>query len=79
MSARYQRACIFLIDAPPQVRSARLAARSRESGQDVARRLAREAPMEHTDINFIIDNSGALEVSAAQLATIIRDQLSMIR
>jgi len=77
--ARYQRACIVLIDAPPQVRSVRLAARSRESAQDAALRLAREAPVEHAEINFIIENSGALEVAAARLATIIRDQLSLIR
>lgn len=75
--SRYRRACIVLIDAPAPVRSARLAARSRESAQDIARRLGRAALIDRADADFVIDNSGAVEVAAAQLAAIIRHQLSL--
>jgi phosphonate metabolism protein PhnN/1,5-bisphosphokinase (PRPP-forming) len=36
---------ILLVTAPPELRAARLAARGREAAEDIAARLAREAPL----------------------------------
>jgi ribose 1,5-bisphosphokinase PhnN len=53
---------VFLITAAPEVRAARLAARGRESADDVAGRLAREgAGMPAGIMPLVIGNSGALK------------------
>jgi ribose 1,5-bisphosphokinase len=59
---KYERCHVFLITAAPEVRAARLAARGRESADDVAGRLAREgAGMPAGIMPIVIDNSGALK------------------
>ena len=64
---RYPNARIVLINAPVEIRAARLAARGRESLADVQSRLAREADLP-TGIGAIrVDNSGAIGPATTRL------------
>ncbi|PLZ04185.1 phosphonate metabolism protein/1,5-bisphosphokinase (PRPP-forming) PhnN [Burkholderia sp. WAC0059] len=61
--ARYPRMTVVHIDAAPHVLAARLAARGRETEEQVAARLARRAPFSLPEgVRFeAIDNSGRLD------------------
>jgi phosphonate metabolism protein PhnN/1,5-bisphosphokinase (PRPP-forming) len=70
---KYPRTEVLLVTARPEVRAARLAARGRESAEDIAARLAREGePVPRGLMPTIIDNSGALEVSLRGMLMTLR-------
>ncbi|MBX9926149.1 MAG: phosphonate metabolism protein/1,5-bisphosphokinase (PRPP-forming) PhnN [Hyphomicrobiaceae bacterium] len=70
--ARYALVTVVLIDAPADVRAARLASRGREADADVQARLAR-TPQAFTvgDADVVIDNTGDPAAAAAMLADAI--------
>lgn len=62
---------VLEITAPLELRAARLAARGRESVEDVARRLSREAPLpEGLDIRRVV-NDGAPERGIAAVVAVL--------
>jgi len=66
---------VLEITAPLDLRAARLAARGRESVEDVARRLSREAPLpEGLDIRRVV-NDGPPEQGVAAVLTVLRAAL----
>ncbi len=70
---RYRTCKLVLIDAPPDVRAARLAGRSRETTQEIVGRLARTPPDFDPGLaELVIDNSGALETAANQFIAFLR-------
>lgn len=65
---RYGRVGVVLIDAPPEVRAARLAARGREQGQEIAARVERVvAGFSAAEVDLAIDNSGTLAQACGSL------------
>lgn len=72
---RYARTIVVYIDAPPELRQARLAARGRESGHEIAGRLSRTVQAFGRDAaDAVIDNDGTVDEGAGRLAAIIRTQ-----
>lgn len=66
--AAYARLVVLNITARPEVLAARLAARGRETEEDIRRRLERSALEVSGDYEVItIDNSDSLEVAAARM------------
>ena len=66
---------VLEITAPLDLRAARLAARGRESVEDVARRLSREAPLpEGLDIRRVV-NDGPPEQGVATVLAVLRAAL----
>jgi ribose 1,5-bisphosphokinase len=65
--ARYADVLVALITAPAEVLAARLAARSRGSDGDMARRLARADAFADVAADWVIANVGAPEAGAAAL------------
>ncbi len=66
---RYRRGFVALIDAPAEVRRARILQRGREDGGAVGDRLAREVTsFVLADVDILIDNSGCIEDAARALA-----------
>jgi len=66
---------VLEITAPLDLRAARLAARGRESVEDVARRLSREAPLpEGLDIRRVV-NDGPPEQGVAAVLAVLRAAL----
>jgi phosphonate metabolism protein PhnN/1,5-bisphosphokinase (PRPP-forming) len=72
-SARFTGCRVVLVDALPEVRAARLAARGRESESEIAARLAREINEVPPADAIRIDNSGALETSVAVFVTALEE------
>jgi ribose 1,5-bisphosphokinase len=64
-----------LVTARPDVLAERLAARGRESRQDIAARLSRQIDVDDGHYNLVIDNSGGLEDAGARLVS----YLDMVR
>lgn len=65
--ARYACSVVY-IDAPLHVRAQRLAARSRESAEDIVARLERVATgFDARDADIVIDNSGGLAEASERL------------
>lgn len=67
---------VIVVDAPDDVRMARIQARSGLSTQEIAARIAEQMPMteKRNLADFVIDNSGTLaelETATSKLATII--------
>jgi ribose 1,5-bisphosphokinase len=74
---RYRRGRVVLIDAPRDLRRARLAQRGREDAQAVDERLAREvSSFLPADADLVIDNSGRLEDAAQALASYLSGLLT---
>jgi ribose 1,5-bisphosphokinase len=73
LRARYANLTVVLVTAPKDVLLARLAARGREAGGDVAERLSRSAPA-ITDLapDAVIENVGEVDEGARQLAALLR-------
>jgi ribose 1,5-bisphosphokinase len=70
--ARYANVAVVLIDAPADVRAARLAARGREASDDVAERLARSPPsFQAADADLVIVNTAGPQAGADRLARFI--------
>lgn len=66
---RFMRGFVVFIDAPAQVRRARIAQRGREDAGAIVERLEREvASFQPADADVLIDNSGSVEVSSRALA-----------
>jgi phosphonate metabolism protein PhnN/1,5-bisphosphokinase (PRPP-forming) len=63
---------VLEITAPPAVLAARLAARGRETAEDVARRLAREAPLPHGLAVQRVLNDGPVAEGIAQVIAMLR-------
>jgi ribose 1,5-bisphosphokinase len=68
---RYANLGIVHVTAAPDVLAARLAARGRETREEIARRLARAAGSSWDDA-VMIDNSGPLEDAGERLVALIR-------
>jgi ribose 1,5-bisphosphokinase len=65
---RYAATAVVIIDAPLEVRAARLAARNREAPEEVLARLDRVVPgFSPAEAALAIDNSGAVEDAAGLL------------
>jgi ribose 1,5-bisphosphokinase len=70
---RYTRLTVVLVTAPNEVLLARLAARGREGGSDVAERLGRAAPaIEVVAPDITIENIGDPHEGARRLAEVLR-------
>jgi ribose 1,5-bisphosphokinase len=73
--ARYARMQVVYVDAAPHVLAARLAARGRESAEQIGARLARQvawqAPAD-TPVT-VLDNSGALADAGRALVALLRE------
>jgi len=66
---RYCNVAVVMIDAPVEVRAARLAMRDRESAKEVATRLARVVDeFKAGDADLVIDNAGTLAQASVRLA-----------
>ncbi|MCC5971981.1 MAG: phosphonate metabolism protein/1,5-bisphosphokinase (PRPP-forming) PhnN [Pararhodobacter sp.] len=65
--------CVIHITAPPEVLAARLAARGRESGAQIAERLARDAPLPPGLPVITIDNDATPEAGIARLRAALHD------
>jgi ribose 1,5-bisphosphokinase len=65
--ARYRNVAVVLIEAPAELRAARLAGRQREGDRDLALRLARVTDFSAGDADLVIENAGALTSAAATL------------
>jgi ribose 1,5-bisphosphokinase len=65
---RYLNVAVVMINAPVQLRAARLAARDREDAEGVATRLKRVVDgFSVANADLVIDNAGTLEQASAQL------------
>jgi ribose 1,5-bisphosphokinase len=63
---RYAATAVIVVDAPVEVTAARLAARDRESAQEVLARLQRVVAGFHlSEADLVVDNSGAPGAAAA--------------
>ena len=71
---------VIAIDAPPELRARRLAARGRETAEDIAQRLRRadEIPVTGDDVRTII-NSGSLARSADQFVEFVVSEIDSQR
>ncbi|MXP63392.1 phosphonate metabolism protein/1,5-bisphosphokinase (PRPP-forming) PhnN [Roseomonas sp. M0104] len=66
------RLCVLLVTAPPAVLASRIAGRGRETPQEIARRLQREALLpEGLDVREVM-NDGTPEEGAARLVGVLR-------
>ncbi|HWA20578.1 MAG TPA: phosphonate metabolism protein/1,5-bisphosphokinase (PRPP-forming) PhnN [Devosia sp.] len=69
---RYPTTQVVLVDAPPEIRAARLAGRGRETLAEVTARLGREAPLPAGIPVTQVDNSGAVETALAAFLGALR-------
>jgi ribose 1,5-bisphosphokinase len=70
---RFASTSVVLIDAPLEVRAARLAERDRESPEEALARLGRVVTgFDAADAQIMIDNTGALEDAAERLVAWLR-------
>lgn len=69
---RYANVVVVEITAPPQVLAGRLAARGRESQDDVLARLARNAALAPAADVHVLDNSGPREAAGERFVAILR-------
>lgn len=73
----FPRMTVVHITASPDVLAARLAARGRESAEDIARRLTRSTdPVVCGPDGVVIDNSGALEIAGQRFVDLIERLLA---
>ncbi|GLQ55936.1 phosphonate metabolism protein/1,5-bisphosphokinase (PRPP-forming) PhnN [Devosia nitrariae] len=71
--ARFARCRVMLITAEMTLRAERLAARGRETGKEIAARLAREgAPLPQGVEPIVVDNSGTLASGIAAFVSALR-------
>ena len=72
--AVFPRLVVVNVTARPDVLAVRLAARGRESAQEIEARLARAVdPLPDSFETVTIDNSGALETAAGELVSLLED------
>ena len=73
LSARLPRFSVVLVTAPQDVLARRIAARGRESGEQVARRVARQAaPLPDGVACITVSNDSTLEVGVARFVAALR-------
>jgi ribose 1,5-bisphosphokinase len=71
---RYAATVVVLVDAPVDVRAARLTARDREGPEEVRGRLERAvAGFDLSDADLVVDNSGAREPAADLIVRRLQD------
>jgi ribose 1,5-bisphosphokinase len=71
---RYAATVVLVVDAPVEVRAARLAARDRESAEEVLARLQRVVAGFHlADADLVVDNGGAPEPAAELIVSRLQD------
>ena len=71
---RYRHVSVVLVDAPPSVRAARLAARRRETPRDIAERLSRKVEIfDAQDADLAIDNAGTVEAGVRLFMGFLED------
>jgi ribose 1,5-bisphosphokinase len=71
---RYRHVSVVLVDAPPSVRAARLAARRRETPPDIAERLSRKVEIfDAQDADLSIDNAGTVEAGVGLFMGFLED------
>jgi len=76
---RYARVTVVLVTAPKEILLARLAARGRESGGDVAERLDRaESAASDFAPDVVIENIGDPKNGASQLAEVLRGETEQV-
>lgn len=69
---RYARVFVVLVDAPASVRAARIAARGRESGAEIEKRLGRAiAGFDRSTVDCVVDNGADLQTGIARLAAAV--------
>jgi ribose 1,5-bisphosphokinase len=79
LRARYARLTAVLVTAPKEILLARLAARGRERGGDVAQRLDRaEAAVEDFKPDIVIENIGDPHDGASRLAQVLREAATQV-
>lgn len=72
IAKRYPELFVIGIDAPPEIVAQRLLSRGRESAEDVAKRIAREAPAPEPGVAYAtVMNAGTVEEGSAQLVDAI--------
>jgi ribose 1,5-bisphosphokinase len=71
LEGRYSRVVVARITVSNEVRAARLRARSRESGDEIARRLDRQDPAPDRIADYEIANDGTVRDGGARLLSII--------
>ena len=75
--AAFARLTVVNVTARPEILAARLAARGRESADQIAARLARSTMAVDGDFDVVtIDNSGSLEAAGERLVALIRESLA---
>ena len=68
---------VIVVTGPPVVLAARLAARGRETGPDVMRRLARDVPIpDHVAVETVVNDGTPAEAVDRFIAALIRAALS---
>lgn len=73
VARRYARAVPVLVTVTPDVLAARLAARGRESVDDIARRIARNDDYARLAVDcVVIDNSGSLHEAGERLVAVLQ-------
>ncbi len=72
--AAYPRLRVVTVTARPEILAARLAARGRESEEEILRRLQRAGP-DMVAAATVIDNSGPLDVAAAAFVALLTETL----
>ena len=71
--AAFDQVAVLSITVDPQIQARRLAARGRETTQEIGERLARQLPVTTTKARLIeVDNSGPLEKTVTVLITHLR-------
>ena len=70
---RYARACIIVVDCPPDIRAARITDRGRENAADASGRLTRSvAGFDPVGADFQIDNGDTLDEGVRRLVDALR-------
>ncbi len=76
VASRYPRMVVFEVTAPPEVLGQRLPVRSRESRDDIGRRLVRNpGPIPDNVERRIIDNSSTVEDGVAQMTDALLSEI----
>jgi len=70
---RYAQVAVVLVTAPVKVLKARLATRGRASDGTIDERVKRSEEMQPCEADFVIGNTGWLEIGVYRLVNVIRD------
>lgn len=73
---RYANTAVVLVDAPLKIRAARLAARGRETAQEIEQRLQRTVDLDPAMVDARVANDTDLEIGVERLAATVESVLS---